>query len=443
MLALMTAVAAAAATPAMAQQDAGRGGLEISGSLRLRYEAIEGQPRAGFNASDDLLNTRLRVLTTYDAGLLRFGAEIYDSRVFSYADGTPVTTGEVNAFEPVQAYVAADWRPAEDVRASVQLGRFTLNLGSRRLVAADDYRNTTNGYTGARLDLRGQGGSEATFIYVLPQVRLPNDISALEQGEIALDRESDDLVLFGGVATLPLSDSDVSLQASYFGLRESDRPDTATRDRRLDTWGLRAFRAPNDAWDFDLETMAQTGSISASSAVDAAELDVEAYFVHAELGWRFAGSSRPRIAVLYDYASGDEPGGAYERFDTLFGMRRAELAPAGLYNAVGRANLSSFGLRFEITPSPRWDAFASLRSLRLASDTDAFSTSGVRDPAGTSGGDAGVQLDGRVRYWLVPERVRLELNAVYLDKGPFLRDAPNISSREDTTYLAFDLTYAF
>jgi hypothetical protein len=27
-----------------------------------------------------------------------------------------------------------------------QAGRFTLNLGSRRLVAADDYRNTTSGY---------------------------------------------------------------------------------------------------------------------------------------------------------------------------------------------------------------------------------------------------------------------------------------------------------
>ena len=29
-----------------------------------------------------------------------------------------------------------------------------MNLVSRRLVAADDYRNTTNGYTGMKADLR-------------------------------------------------------------------------------------------------------------------------------------------------------------------------------------------------------------------------------------------------------------------------------------------------
>jgi hypothetical protein len=38
-------------------------------------------------------------------------------------------------------------------KLGLQAGRFTLNLGSRRLVAADDYRNTTNGYTGIRADL--------------------------------------------------------------------------------------------------------------------------------------------------------------------------------------------------------------------------------------------------------------------------------------------------
>jgi hypothetical protein len=53
---------------------------------------------------------------------------------------------EVNALEMVQAFVEAR---APDLLgkgsiASLQAGRFLLNLGSRRLVAADDYRNTTN-----------------------------------------------------------------------------------------------------------------------------------------------------------------------------------------------------------------------------------------------------------------------------------------------------------
>ena len=40
-------------------------------------------------------------------------------------------------------------------RSEHQAGRFTLNLGSRRLVAADDYRNATNGYTGLKHALLG------------------------------------------------------------------------------------------------------------------------------------------------------------------------------------------------------------------------------------------------------------------------------------------------
>ncbi len=97
----------------------------------------------------------------------------------------------------------------------------------------------------------------------------------------------------------------------------------------------------------------------------------------------------------------------------------------------------------ELTPSPRVDGFAAVRGLWLASDTDAFSTSGVRDPSGDAGNFAGVQIEGRLRYWLIPDRLRLEANAVYLDKGRFLREAPNTSSAEDTLYSGLDLTVQF
>src|SRR3546814_11172979 len=67
-------------------------------------------------------------------------------------------------------------------------------------------------------------------------------------------------------------------------------------------------------------------------------------------------------AALPSYrASGDKPGGAYGRFDTLFGMRRAELAPAGLYNAISRSNLTTQGIRFEAAPSKRLEDQKSTR----------------------------------------------------------------------------------
>jgi hypothetical protein len=72
-------------------------------------------------------------------------------------------------------------------------------VGSRRLVAADDYRNTTNGYTGLRADLAWRAGWSATAIYTLPQQRRPDDRASLARNAVAPDREGFDLVLWGGM----------------------------------------------------------------------------------------------------------------------------------------------------------------------------------------------------------------------------------------------------
>lgn len=60
-------------------------------------------------------------------------------------------------------------------------------------------------------------------------------------------------------------------------------------------------------------------------------------------------------------------------------MRRADLAPAGIYNAVARANLIAPGLHVEGAPSKRVEAFAAYRPVWPASRFDSFSTTGVRD----------------------------------------------------------------
>ena len=124
-------------------------------------------------------------------------------------------------------------------------------------------------------------------------------------------------------------------------------------------------------------------------------------------------------------------------------MRRADLAPAGIYNAIGRANISTPGLRAEIAPGKRFDAFAVYRPIWLAERTDAFSTTGVRDPSGRSGSFAGHQVEARMRYWLVPGFLRGEVNGVWLAKGRFLKTAPNAPRTGDTRYLATGLTATF
>lgn len=418
-------------------------GLTVGGSSRVRYESIEGQPRTGFNPSDDLLSLRSTLAIDYRDGPLHLGAEIWDSRAYAGNAGTPITTNEVNALEPVQAYLAYDIAHAfgKGTKLALQAGRFTLNLGSRRLVAADDYRNTTNGYTGLRADAALPGKVTATLFYTLPQVRLPGARAGVVGNHVRLDRESFDLVLWGGLLSKRLGDGRTTLEATYIRLDERDRPDLATRDRVLSTFGGRAYRDPKAGQpDFEVEAFAQTGSISASLAPAAAKLEVAAWFGHAELGYTWQHPWAPHVSLEIDYASGDGRGPKYGRFDTLFGMRRADIAPSGLYNAVGRANLIAAGVRAEITPSKRLDVFAAYRPLWLASASDSFSTTGTRDASGASGRFAGHQLDARVRYWLVPKRLRLEWDGVFLAKGRFLTDAPNANTRRDTFYNSFNAT---
>lgn len=350
------------AAPAHAQER--EDGLSVSGSVRVRYETIDGQARAGFNSSDELVNLRTQILAEYRERGLRIGAELFDSRVYGADAGTPISTNEVNAVELVQAYVAGDVaKPfGTGSKLSLMAGRMTLNLGSRRLVAADDYRNTTNGYTGLRADLTAPRGIKATLIYTLPQIRLPDGAQDVRDNKVQFDRESFDLVLWGGLVSKARMLGPAMAELSYFHLGERDAPGRATRDRSLNTFGARILAEPRPGkFDYEVEAIYQTGEVSASLAPTAATQSVSATFLHADMGYTVIHAWKPRLSIEFDRASGDRPGGGYGRFDTLFGMRRADLAPAGLYNAVGRANIMT-----PASGSKRRPASASTGSLHIA-----------------------------------------------------------------------------
>lgn len=421
--------------------------LKLSGGVRARYEALQGQFRPGLPDGDEIVVLRSSLVADWSRGGWRLLGELSDSRAYLTGDDGVLTIAEVNAFEPVQAYVAREFRAPAGAgsSATLQLGRFTLNLGSRRLVASDEYRNTQAGYTGLRADLRLSSKAQATFIYVLPQQRRPDDAEALHDNRIRLDHEGMDQQLWGIVASKPALLPGAALgELSYIGFHERDNGPRSTRDRKLANFGARAIRDPAAGkWDYELEGIYQSGHLSASAAAGAPRLDVDAYFVHADAGYTFRRASTLRLSAEFDYASGDGPGAKYRRFDTLFGMRRADLAPASIYSLLARTNMRSLGVRVEATPSARLDLMATWRVLWAADRTDSFSGTGIRDASGASGRHAGSQLDGRLRYWIVPRHWRAELNAVWFDRAGLMRDAPNASPHGDTTYGSVSVTCSF
>lgn len=421
--------------------------LTLSGSTRARYEFLDGQFRPGFDARDDAIALRTVLTADWRHGDWRLLGEVVDSRMYDTDPGSVVTGAEVNALEPVQFYLQREFREpfGAGSSASVQAGRFTLNVGSRRLVASDEYRNTPQGYTGLRTDLRTAGKAQWTLFYVLPQQRRPDDFASLRDNEFKLDHEGSDLQLRGVVAAkagwLPAG---ATGEFGYVGLKEKDNAPRATRNRDLHNFSLRAFRDPAAGKaDFELEGIYQWGDVAASTAPDAASLDVDAFFIHAEYGLTLARAWKPHLSLEFDYASGDGPGAAYQRFDTLYGMRRGDLAPSGIFGAVARTNIVAVGARAEFTPSPRLDLFGAWRGLWAADRRDSFSSSGVRDAAGTSGRYAGLLFDGRLRYWVVPQKLRAEVNAVWLFRGDLLRDAPNATGHGDTKYISVAGTWTF
>ncbi len=257
--------------------------------------------------------------------------------------GSPISTGEVNAMEFPQLYLAGDIPNTfgSDVSTAWQVGRFMLNLGSRRLVAADDYRNTTSGYTGGRLDLKRKAGGNATFFCTHPQRRVPDDLPSLLDNDIRFDEEARMAVLWGALVTTPRF-ADSALEIGFVRLAERDSPTLATRNRELDTPTARWFRDPAPArFDFRIRRRVAIGKRPGQHSPERGSADGRCLVLSRASGISVADWMKPRLALEYDVASGDDAHRGFNRFDTLFGMRRADYAPSGIYASTGRANVKS------------------------------------------------------------------------------------------------------
>jgi len=416
--------------------------LTIHGSIRPRIEAIDGQFRPDTAPEDELFSIRTALAVEWRPGNFRIGGELWDVRGYAQNRDSSVRTGEVNAFEPIQAYVGYD---LDDGETSVTAGRFTQDIGARRFMARQRFRNSTNTFTGAKVNWTDDTGNSAILFWTMAQRILPNDAARIRDNEVVLDHFGTDLQFFGAVLTKDDAIAGGQLEIEGFALLEDDTQRFATTNRQLFTPAIRLSRAPSSGMlDWDVEAAYQTGTARRTDAPsDTQDLRVSAYFLHAGLGYTFAVDWSPRILLAYDLASGDGGDGQrLTRFDTLFGARR-ELGPTDLYGLLQRANLISPEIRLLAQPGPRLDGYVSVRPAWLEDRRDSFAASGVQDASGNSGRYAGTQVEALARYAIVPSLIDLEAGGVYLAKGRFLTEAPNAPSTGDTVYGYANVTFSF
>jgi len=366
--------------------------LDLAAEQRTRFEFLEDPFRPGepHTQTQYVLRTRLR-LGLDGPGPLRFLAEIQDAR--AYGNGPRDFTGsEFDRVDVLQLFASASSRDllGSGLRGDVHVGRMTLDLGGRRTLARNGFRNTTNAFDGVHFQLgSAEGLWRVRAFYTRPVIIDPG----------YLDDESTSNQRFWGLAFEDKRISWLNLDVSYLGLRDR------LGGREYQTFGARALRAAKvSQLDYELELIGQLG--------DRGQLDHSAFAGHAELGYTFALPFSPRLAGQFDYASGtaDPDGSESHTFDPLFGARRGDLVATGIFGPFRRSNILSPGVRLLVSPRSDLKLQLKVRYWELAQARDAFVGTGLRDVTGEAGRQLGTDVELSVQWSPTPW---LTLDAVY------------------------------
>ncbi len=413
--------------------------LDLSVEQRTRYETMDGTFRAGSTGGDQHIALQTAVWLQAHLGGLRAGTEFLDARALGVDTGSVLNNTHANTADFLQAYLAwADQNLFNSgIGADVIAGRQTLNFGSRRLVARNAFRNTINNFTGGRLRLQDYDKWQLNVFVTTPVQRLPNAAGDILDDVHEFDEENPNTLFSGAFMEMYGLPYGFTGEAYLYHLDEGDDPHVPTRNRRYFTPGVRFYTRPvEDKFDFTWETAGQFGTVRASAAAtDGRDLNHEAWLHHIRLGYTLATAWPINVAAMYDYAGGDDDPNDNRNggFDTLFGARRWEYGPTGMYGAIPRSNISSPGFSVQVAPRPNLQATLIHRAVWLASANDVWSPAGLRDRDGASGTFIGQQTDLSVR-WDVNSSLNLETGWAALFKGEFAQQAPSAPDPGDVNY---------
>lgn len=417
--------------------------LKIEGVIRGRYETLDGQFRSGGKGGDQVLGFRNLVLVEADTGPIAAGFELQDARAYLDDSGTPLTTSIVDPLDVLQAYVRFDLDGALGSKsASLKLGRQTLDIGSRRVLERVDMANVIFAYTGAYWRSTNERGDELHLVAVSPVGRLPNERVSLGENEQSGDEEEWGRRFFGAhyrrADVLGERFPDLWAEVFLYDLEERDTSTVPTPNRSYLQPGFRVYRAPKAGRvDLDIEASWRSGTRrQTTGASDVRDLAVDASMLYAHVGYTFDHPWRPRVQLDYYFASGDEDptDEKYGQFERLFGSRRSDLGHTGVHGPLTTANIDAPGGRIEFRPSDRLDFRLAYKAASLAEPRDAWISAGVQDRSGTSGDFIGHFYEARMRYWLLPQSLELEIGASAIINGEFAKNAPNASRQGNTTF---------
>ncbi|MFD0912222.1 alginate export family protein [Methylophilus luteus] len=428
--------------------------LDIGLEYRARYEYRDNDFRRPRENLDEplLLRTRAYVGLKNILDPFRFAVEAQDSRRNNSDYTRSNDTRDVDKADFVQAYLELYYKDSifgkDDLGNSrpfwVRGGRLAWESLDRRLIARNEWRNTTNTFQGIRANIGEKKNDWQLEAFAVQPVQRFTD---------KLDEVDHSQNFYGVIGDWRRWSEYVTIQPYYFLLRQngddvvydtngnslSDRrfitaaaQNQARIDREIHTGGIRVFGVvPGTQWDYDASYVKQWGKQQRfiSNAIGYANVDHDAYAYNAEVGYTVKHPWKPRFSTSYGVASGDKTTAAGNdfsdngRFDRLFGFAR----PWSNNDYIQMENIRAAKVRVEFDPkvpfldNVKVDTGFSWYQLDDASDRWNAGAN-LRDRTGNSGRDLGKEYDLRVRF-PINQYAALNLGYAHFWAGDFVQDA--------------------
>ncbi len=425
---------------------------------RTRYESIDDVFRSSSAGVSQQVALQTSLWLQAKLGNFRVATEVMDSRaldnVGTHVNGVVngVNNNMVDTADFVQTYVS--WADkdvfASNIGVEAKVGRQTMDLGSRRLVARPIYRNTVNSFTGLRLRVLEQDKWTFNGFVTMPVVHFPSTAVAISNDTTRFDQEATSTVFSGGILEGYNLFMGVNSELYLYNLNEADSYNNPTRKRRYFTPGARFYIKPSKGhFDFQAEGMGQFGTVKYNTT-STQDQQHEAWSEHAEIGYSFDIPWSPRFMLEYDYASGSKNPSKTStqdsRFDPLYPASDVDFGPTGIYSGFQRSNINSPGYKFNFAPRTDLSVTVQQRLIWLASASDcwggsACSSAGtlILNPTKSSGSFVGNQLGLTSRYNF-NSSLNFEAGWYRLFKGQFAKQGVTSSG---TTVPGTDSDYFF
>lgn len=387
--------------------------LDLGLEFRARQEIRDNDFRRNAQNVDEplLLRTRAYVGIKNILDPLRFTLEVQDSGR-SFGDYTrQYDTRDVNQADILQAYAELNFKHTflgkdalgNDRPTWIRAGRHAWEAGDRRLIARNEWRNTTNTFEGLRSNIGDKKNDwQLELFAVKPVQRFTNSI----------DKADDSQHFYGSILNYRGWSDVVTFEPSYFLLKQDGSKvnydsngkaaaASAKIDREIHTAGLRAYgQIPKTQWDFDASYLQQWGHQEKTPGGIVLDHDAHAY--NAEIGYSFKHPWKPRFSAFYGVATGDKDNNdttGNQRFERLFGFAR----PWSNNDYIQMENIRSPKLRVEFEPKVSFidniKVDTGFSWYQLDSAKDRWNAgANLQDTTGASGKDLGKEYDLRVRF---------------------------------------------